>query len=68
MMGLMTLSRLIMYFCGDFDSWDPRAMMMGMGGGMGGMGGGMGGMGGGMGGGWAAACVPSLLRRSPSPT
>ncbi len=31
MMGLMTLSRLIMYFCGDYDSWDPRAMMMGMG-------------------------------------
>ncbi len=34
MMGLMTLSRLIMYFCGDYDSWDPRALMMGMGGGM----------------------------------
>jgi hypothetical protein len=54
MMGLMMLSRLIMYFCGDYDSWDMRAMMMamgGMGGGMGGMGGGMmGGMGGGMGG------------------
>jgi hypothetical protein len=53
MMGMMMLSRLIMYFCGDLESWDPRSMMMGMG--MGGMGmgggmGGMGGMGGGMGG------------------
>ena len=54
---MMMLGRLIMYLCGDHDSWDQRAMMMGMGGmggGMGGMGGGMGGMGGGMGG-WAAA-------------
>jgi hypothetical protein len=53
---------MIMYFCGDPDSWDPRSIMIGMmggmgggmmggmGGGMGGMGGGMGGMGGGMGG------------------
>ena len=53
-MGMMMLGRLIMYFCGDYDSWDQRALMMGMmggmGGGMGGMGGGMGGMGGGMGG------------------
>ena len=53
-MGMMMLSRLIMYLCGDYDSWDQRAMtigmMGGMGGGMGGMGGGMGGMGGGMGG------------------
>jgi hypothetical protein len=55
-MGMMMLSRLIMYFCGDPDSWDMRSMMIGMGGmgGMGMMGGGMGGggmMGGGMGGG-----------------
>ncbi len=50
MMGMMMLSNIIMYFCGDVESWDRRAMMMGMGGGMGGMGGGMGGMGGGMGG------------------
>jgi hypothetical protein len=51
-MGMMMLSRMIMYFCGDPDSWDPRSIMIGMmGGGMGGMGGGMmGGMGGGMGG------------------
>jgi hypothetical protein len=51
-MGLMMLSRMIMYFCGDRESWDMRSMMIGMmGGGMGGMGGGMmGGMGGGMGG------------------
>jgi hypothetical protein len=49
---------MIMYFCGDYDSWDMRSLMMGMGGmgmgmgmgmgGMGGMGGGMGMMGGGM--------------------
>jgi hypothetical protein len=53
MMGMMMLANLIMYFCGDPDSWDRRSLMMGMGGGMGmgGMGGmGMGGMGGGMGG------------------
>ena len=55
---MMMLGRLIMYFCGDRDSWDQRSLMIGMmgmaawagmGGGMGGMGGGMGGMGGGMG-------------------
>jgi hypothetical protein len=53
-MGMMMLARIIMYFCGDPDSWDMRSLMIGMmggmGGGMGGMGGGMGGMGGGMGG------------------
>jgi hypothetical protein len=55
-MGMMMLSRMIMYFCGDRDSWDMRSIMIGMMGGMGGgmmggMGGGMmGGMGGGMGG------------------
>ena len=52
-MGLMMLSRTIMFYCGDYSSWDQRSLMMGMGGGMGGMGGmggGMGGMGGGMGG------------------
>jgi hypothetical protein len=49
MMGMMMLSNIIMYFCGDADSWDRRSLMMGMGGG--GMMGGMGGMGGGMGGG-----------------
>ena len=51
MMGMMMLSRMIMYFCGDPDSWDMRSLMIGMMGGMmGGMGGGgmMGGMGGGM--------------------
>ncbi len=51
---MMMLARMIMYFCGDPDSWDQRSLMIGMmggmGGGMGGMGGGMGGMGGGMGG------------------
>ena len=58
-MGMMMLSRMIMYFCGDPESWDDGfddwnvggGMMGGMGGGMGmmgGMGGGMGGMGGGM--------------------
>jgi hypothetical protein len=50
-MGMMTLARIIMYFCGDPDSWDMRSLMIGMMGGMGMMGGGMGGMGGGMGGG-----------------
>ena len=51
-MGMMMLARIIMYFCGDPDSWDMRSLMIGMMGmrGMGGMGGGMGGMGG-MGGG-----------------
>jgi hypothetical protein len=52
MMGMMMLARMIMYFCGDPESWDQRSLMIGMmggmGGGMGGMGGGMGGMGGGM--------------------
>ncbi len=51
-MGMMMLARIIMYFCGDPDSWDMRSLMigmMGMRGMMGGMGGGMmGGMGGGM--------------------
>ena len=52
---MMMLARMIMYFCGDPESWDMRSLMIGMmgggmGGGMGGMGGGMGGMGGGMGG------------------
>jgi hypothetical protein len=47
--GIMMLSRMIMYFCGDPETWDQRSMSIGMmGGGMGGMGGGMGGMGGGM--------------------
>jgi hypothetical protein len=50
-MGMMMLGRLVMYLCGDYDSWDQRSLMIGMMGmrGMGGMG--MGGMGmGGMGG------------------
>jgi hypothetical protein len=47
-MGMMMLARIIMYFCGDPDSWDMRSLMIGMMGGMGMMGGGMGGMGGGM--------------------
>ncbi len=61
-MGMMMLARIIMYFCGDPDSWDMRSLMIGMmgmggmGGGMGGMGGGMGGMGGGMGAVWAEEC------------
>ncbi len=49
-MGMMMLARMIMYFCGDPDSWDQRSIMIGMMGGMGGGMGGMGGMGGGMGG------------------
>jgi hypothetical protein len=49
-MGMMMLSRMIMYFCGDPESWDMRAMMIGMMGMRGMMGGGMGMMGG-MGGG-----------------
>ena len=60
--------RMIMYFCGDPDSWDMRSLMIGMmggmGGGMGGMGGGMmGGMGGGMGGmgGGMRSVPPSAL-------
>jgi hypothetical protein len=68
-MGMMMLSRMIMYFCGDPESWDPRSIMVGMmgggmGGGMGGMGGGMmGGMGGGMGGmgGGMRSVPPSAL-------
>ena len=35
MMGMMMLSRMIMYFCGDPESWDQRSMMIGMMGGMG---------------------------------
>jgi hypothetical protein len=54
----MMLGRLIMYFCGDYDSWDMRSMMMGMGGGMGG--GMMGGMGGGMGGGMMGGGMRSV--------
>ena len=42
MMGMMMLARMIMYFCGDPDSWDMRSLMIGM----------MGMRG--MGGGWAA--------------
>jgi hypothetical protein len=71
-MGMMMLSRMIMYFCGDPDSWDPRSIMIGMMGGMmggmggggmmGGMGGGgMGGMGGGMGGGGMRSVAPTEL-------
>jgi hypothetical protein len=66
-MGMMMLARMIMYFCGDPDSWDQRSLMIGMmggmGGGMGGMGGGMGGMGGGMGGmgGGMRSVPPSAL-------
>ena len=44
-MGMMMLARIIMYFCGDPESWDMRSLMIGM----------MGGMGGGMGAAWAAA-------------
>ena len=55
-------ARMIMYFCGDPESWDMRSLMIGMmggmGGGMGGMGGGMGGMGGGVWVVWAAVCDP----------
>ena len=69
-MGMMMLSRMIMYFCGDPDSWDMRSLMIGMMGGMGGgmmggMGGGMmGGMGGGMGGMGVACgrCRPPICR------
>ena len=72
-MGMMMLSRMIMYFCGDPESWDPRSIMVGMmgggmGGGMGGMGGGMmGGMGGGMGGmgGGMRSVAPSALPSAP---
>ncbi len=41
---MMMLARIIMYFCGDPDSWDMRSLMIGMMG-MRGMMGGMGGMG-----------------------
>jgi hypothetical protein len=62
MMGMMMLSRMIMYFCGDVDTWDMRSLMIGMGrmGGMGMGGMGMGGMGmGGMGmGGMGMRSVP----------
>ena len=34
-MGMMMLARIIMYFCGDPDSWDMRSLMIGMMGGMG---------------------------------
>ena len=29
-MGMMMLARMIMYFCGDPDSWDKRSLMIGM--------------------------------------
>ena len=29
-MGMMMLSRMIMYFCGDRESWDMRSLMIGM--------------------------------------
>ena len=29
-MGMMMLSRLIMYLCGDYDSWDHASLMIGM--------------------------------------
>jgi hypothetical protein len=48
MMGLMTLSRITIYLCVDYSSWDMRSLMMDMGGGMMGGMGGMGGMMGGM--------------------
>jgi hypothetical protein len=63
-MGMMMLARIIMYFCGDPDSWDMRSLMIGMMGGMrmmggmGGMMGGMGGMGGMMGGMGGMRSVP----------
>jgi hypothetical protein len=57
-MGMMMLGRMIMYFCGDPDSWDMRSMMIGM---MGGMGGGMmGGMGGGMMGGMGGGMMGGM--------
>ena len=69
-MGMMMLSRLIMYLCGDYDSWDQRSLRIGMMGGMGmgGMGmGGMGGMGGGMGGmGGMGGGMRSVPPRAPS--
>jgi hypothetical protein len=67
-MGMMMLARMIMYFCGDPDSWDMRSLMIGMMGmrGMGGMGGGMGMMGGGMGGGMMGGMGGGM--RSVAPT
>ena len=57
-MGMMMLARMIMYFCGDPDSWDMRSIMIGM---MGGMGGGMmGGMGGGMMGGMGGGMMGGM--------
>ena len=73
MMGLMMLSRMIMYFCGDPESWDMRSLMIGMMGGMGGGmgGGGMGGMGGGgmggMGGGMRSVPATRSTIRAPQP-
>ena len=64
MMGMMMLSNIIMYFCGDADSWDRRSLMMGMGGG--GMMGGMGGMGGGMGGGMMGGMGGGMRSIPPS--
>jgi hypothetical protein len=65
-MGMMMLSRIIMYFAGDPDSWDKRSIMIGMMGGMmGGMGGGMGGMGGGMGGGMMGGMGGGGMRSVP---
>jgi hypothetical protein len=71
MFGMMTLARIIMYFCGDPDSWDMRSLMIGMMGmrGMGGMGGGMGmmgGMGGGMMGGMGGGMRSVPPTRVPS--
>jgi hypothetical protein len=64
-MGMMMLARIIMYFCGDPDSWDMRSLMIGMMGGMGMMGGGMGGMGGGMGGGGMMGGMGGGMRSVP---
>jgi hypothetical protein len=69
MRGLPMLAQLIMYLCGDNDSWDPRGVMIGgMMGGMGMGGGGMGGMGGGgmggMGGGGMRSVPPSELSQA----
>jgi hypothetical protein len=62
-MGMMTLARIIMYFCGDPDSWDMRSLMIGMMG-MRGMGGGM--MGGGMGGGMMGGMGGGMRSVPPS--
>ena len=64
MQGMMMLANIIMYFCGDFESWDRRSLMMGMGGG--GMMGGMGGMGGGMGGGMMGGMGGGMRSVPPS--